>query len=249
MMAKRAGLVCAGGLHRSFLPRFPGLLATVSVVKASSLRVARRMANSLRAGVATDNYSALAGCDAVWIAVPDSALDQILSDLAKARLPASTVFIMCDTPRESSCAPKLRMASVYAIPPDERILVAEGSPDALRYLRRVVSGGNRRLVEIRAGSKPLFLAGLHLASYIALPWIGAAVESLRTAGFSRADATRIVEDLGARTLRSYAKAGPKAWRPPAAEELRRALGARLADARLHRLYHEGIDRALHFFRD
>lgn len=241
----RAGLVCAGGVSRTFVARMPTLLATISVVKAGSLRVARRIANSLRAGDPADQYSALAGCDVVWVAVPESALDQVTRELGSLRAPV----VICGTSRESSQFRIARPASLEAVLAEERLLVAEGHADALRYLRRVAVAENRKLIEMRPGSKPTFLAGLHLASHVALPWIASAVEALRSSGFSRTEATTIVEELGTRTLRSYAKAGAKAWRPSAARDLRRSIESKIPDPRLSRIYREAIDRALRFFEE
>ena len=249
MKPQRAGLVCAGGVSRTFVARMPTLLASISVIQASSLRVARRIANALRAGEPAEHYSALAACDAIWIVVPEALLDQVARELAADARFKRTPVVVCGTSRESSAMGALCAASVDAVPPDERTLVAEGHSEALRYVRRVAAAENRKLVEMRPGSKALFQAGVHLSTHIALPWIAAAVESLRAAGFSRIEATRVVEDLGARTLRSYAKAGAKSWRPSAARELRRAIEAKLPDERLSRLYREGTEQALQFFEE
>jgi hypothetical protein len=240
MKPPQAGLVCAGGVTRSFLARMPKLLASIGPLKATSYRVARRISNLLHKGRAVDNYAALATCGAIWIAVPEKALSRIVSEL-----PPGAPAIVCDTFRKSADFPRPRIATLHAIPPDERTLVAEGHPDAIRYLRRVAAADRRKLIEIRPESKPLLLAGMSFATHIALPWIAAAVESLRAAGLSRAEATRIVGQLGDRTLRSYAKAGTKAWTPAAEAELRRALT--LPNARLADLYRTGIDCALQFF--
>lgn len=247
MKEKRAGLVCAGGVNRSFIARMPSVLASLTAVKAGSFRVARRIANSLRAGSPVEYYSALAGCDVIWIALGEPALDRTVRELAAETALAGRIVILCGTVRESSGVRALRTASLSAISPDERTLVAEGDAEAMRYLRRVANVEKRKLVEIRPGSQPLFIAGKHLATHIALPWIAAAVECLRAAGFSRIEATSVVEDLGTRTLKSYAKAGPKAWRRAAAAELRRGLEAKLPDPRFKNLYREGAARALDFF--
>jgi hypothetical protein len=242
MKRKRAGLVCAGGVTQSFVARLPAWLSSLGPVKAPNYGVARRMVNSLRAGRAVKDYSALSACDAIWIVAPESALDGIVAEL-----PPGIPVVVCDTPRDSSRVPATRAATIHAMPPDERTLVTEGDPDVIRYLRRVATADRRKLIEIPPASKPLLLAGMNLATHIALPWIAAAVESLRAAGFSRSEATRVVEEVGGRTLRSYAKAGAKAWSPMAERELRRALDVDLGDRRLADLYRSGIRRALQFF--
>lgn len=253
---RAAGLICAGGVGQSFVARFPALLASVSLVKATSFRVARRIANSLRAGRAVEHYAELAQVDLIWIAVPDAALESMIRNLAAEIDGKEKRIVLCDTARDSLWPDSLqkagaRIASINAIGPNDEMLIAEGHPHALREVRRFAAADHRKVIEIRPGSKRLFLAGVHLATHIALPGIAAAVESLRVAGFSRAEATRLVEELGGRTLRAYAKAGPKAWSPAAAQELRRALdaaqGMRFADVRTADLYQAGIERALRFF--
>jgi hypothetical protein len=239
MKRKRAGLVCAGGVTQSFIARMPALLSSLGPLKATSYRVARRIANTLHAGRAAESYSTLAACDAIWIVVPDSALDRILAEL-----PPGIPVIVCNTYRVFA-----HSATLQEIPPDEQTLVAEGDANAIRYLRRVAAADRRKLIEIPTASKPFFLAGVNLSTHLALPWIAAAVESLRAAGFSRSQATHVVEQLGGRTLRAYAKAGTKAWSPTAGAELRRALDSNLPDARLADLYRSGIRRALKFFGD
>jgi len=247
MRPPKAGLICAGGVRRSLVARMPALLATVCAVKAGSLRVARRIANALRIGSPVENYCGLAGCDVIWVAVADDALDRVARELAAETRLAGIPTVLCDSVRDSSALRRRAAASVNAPDDDGRMLVAEGDALALRYLRRLAAADGRKLVEIHPGSKALFLAGVRLATDLALPWIAAAVESLRAAGFSRIDATRAVEELGSRTARSYAKAGWKAWRPGAAAELMRALNARLGDPRLQEMHRDGIERALRFF--
>ena len=58
------GLVCAGGVSRSFLAGLPTLLSTFGPVVASSLRVARRMSNLLKAGKPAADSSAAVGVNA-----------------------------------------------------------------------------------------------------------------------------------------------------------------------------------------
>ncbi len=247
MRPPKAGLICAGGVSRSLVARMPALLASICAVKAGSMRVARRIANALRIGPPVEHYSGLAGCDVIWIAVADDTLDGVARELAAEARLAGIPTVLCDSARDSSTLPRRSAASVNAPDEDHRILVAEGDSLALRYVRRLAAAEGRKLVEIRPGSKALFLAGVRLATDLALPWIAAAVESLRAAGFSRIEATRAVEELGSRTARSYAKAGSKAWRPGAAADLRRALNARLGDPRLQEIHRDGIERALRFF--
>jgi len=247
---KATGLVIAGGLDHSFVTRMPALVRALGPVKGASLRVARRIVNTLRAGFAVADYAALEPCSLIWIAVPESMLDQVAQDLA-ARTPLEgKMIVLCGSTRESTWPGPLRAvrASVASLNVIDGTLVAEGDARTIRELGRLAAAERLKLIELQPGSKPLFFVGIHLATHLLLPWIAAAVESLRAAGFSRAEATLAVENMGARSLRAYAKAGRKAWSPAAAPELHRALeNSRSLDPELAAMYAEGIRQALRYF--
>jgi predicted short-subunit dehydrogenase-like oxidoreductase (DUF2520 family) len=251
------GLVGAGGVGRSFIARLPTLLASLGPVKATSLRVARRLANSLRAGRAVAHYDEIKESDLIWIAVPEAALAKVVQDLSADVRLESKMVVLCGSNRDSIWPSSLRTCGAYvatlnAITPDERVLAAEGHPVTLRELHRLAAAEKRKLIEMRPAAKPLYFAGIYLASHLVLPSIAASVEALRAAGFSRSDATEVAEILGARSLRAYGKAGFKAWNRAAALDLRNALESDLdtvstADPRLAAAYAAGIQQALRYF--
>ena len=252
------GMIAAGGVSRSFLSRMPGLLSQMGPVKAASFRVARRIANTLRAGQAVASYAALEPCNFIWIAVPEAGIDRVSRDLAAAMTLAGKVVVVCDSTRDSIWPGPLlaggaRVATLNCVEESsEKMFVAEGDPAAMRELRRVIVAEKRKLIELRAASKALYFSGVHLATHLLLPWIAASVESLRDAGFSRVEATHVANALGGRALRAYAKAGPKAWSPTAAGHLRLSIARDLdtirgVDPRLAALYADGVEQALRYF--
>lgn len=257
-LLKTAGLVGAGGVNQSFVGRMPTLLDQLGPVKGSSLKVSRRIANRLRAGFGVDNYGALEPCDLIWICVPEDLLDDVASQLASSLPLAGKMVVLCDVLRDSLWPSPLRtagarLATLNCIPESlERKFVAEGHPLALAELRKLLARDRRRLIEIRPAAKPLYLAGVHLATHLLLPWVAGAAESLRSAGFPRSEAVGAVEALGERTLRAYAKAGDKAWNRAAAERLQRAVAGdfetlRQTDSRLAALFSDGGERMLRYF--
>src|SRR5262245_35556979 len=173
----------------------PALLAGIGTVKAGSLRVARRMANTLRAGHAVEDYAELGGCGLIWIAVPEASLDAVRRELQDRINISNKMIAICDSARDAGALRigAARVATLNAVQPEERVLVVEGHSETVREIRRVSLRDGRKVVELAPRSKALFLAGLHLAEYLALPCFAAAVESLRAAGFSRAEATSLVE--------------------------------------------------------
>jgi predicted short-subunit dehydrogenase-like oxidoreductase (DUF2520 family) len=252
------GIIGAGGVNRSFLARMPAVLRRIGPIKANSFRVARRIANSFRAGDAVTGYAALAPCDLIWIAVPDAGLERVSRDLAAAVSLSGKIAVICASAHDSAWPGPLLaagacVASLNCVEESgEQLFVGEGDPAAMRELRRVIAVEKRKLIELRPASKALYLSGVYLATHLLLPWIAASVESLRSAGFSRVEATQLANTLGGRALRAYAKAGVKAWSPVAAERLRRSLSSdlnaiRSADPKLGATYIEGIDLALRYF--
>jgi len=257
-LLKATGLVGAGGVSQSFVARMPAFLEQLGPIKGSSLKVSRRIANGLRAGFGVDDYGTLAPCDLIWICAPENLVDVLASQLASAIPLAGKVVVLCDVLRDSLWPNPLRMAgariaTLSCLPESlEQKFVAEGHPQALAELRKLLARDRRRLIEIRPATKPLYLAGVHLASHLLLPWIAGATESLRAAGFARSEAVSAVEALGERTLRAYGKAGDKAWNRTAAEQLRRAVAQefetlRQTDTRLAALFSDGGDRMLRYF--
>jgi len=253
-----AGMIAAGGVSRSFLSRMPVLLARMGPVKAASFRVARRIANTLRAGHAVMNYNALEPCDLIWIAVPETGIDRVSRDLAAAMPLSGKIAVLCGSTRDSFWPGPLlaggaRVATLNCVEESsERVFVAEGDPAAMRELRRVIAAEKRKLIELRAASKSLYISGIHLATHLLLPWIAGSVESLRDAGLSRVEATQIASALGNRALRAYVKAGLKAWSPAAAGHLRLSVARDLdtirgVDPKLAALYADGVEQALRYF--
>jgi hypothetical protein len=254
------GLVCAGSVNQSFLARMPALLEHLGPIKASSFRVSRQTANSLRAGYAASHYSALESCQLILVSAPEGKLDRILREMA-ARTPirkapfSKNMVVLCECVRDSLAPNPLhgtgaRVASLNVIPDSrEQIFVAEGHPDAVRCLRRLFADSRRRFIALKPGTKPLFFAGLHAGAPLLMPWVALGIASLRAAGFSRSEAVMVGEILGVRALRRYSKAGAKSWNRQTESGLRHALdndipSIRSRDSRLADLYEQGIRLAL-----
>ena len=257
---KTAGLVGAGGVGQSFLARMPALLERLGPVKGASYQVSCRIANGLRAGFGVRSYEAFQECELIWIAVPEHALDSVTRKLAAEIRLNGKMVVLCDVLRDSLWPSPLRtagarLASLNCVPAsEERTFVAEGPLAVMTELRRLLARDARKLIPLHSASKPLYLSGVYLGGHLLLPWIAGAVESLRAAGFSRAEAVRVAHALGTRALRNYGKAGDKAWNGAASDSLQRAIernldAIRLTDPRLALLYSNGAGALQRFFRD
>jgi hypothetical protein len=252
------GLIGAGSTKGSYLSHMPSVLSRLGPVKASSFQVARRLANSLRAGFAVSHYSALEYCPWIWIYQPEHSLDRIARDLA-AQMPIhDTRIVLCECSRESSSFGPLRgagarVATLNLVEPSRgRLFVAEGHSDALRVLNQLLVCEQRKLIQMPPAAKRLYFAGIHLAKYLPLPAIAASVESLRCAGFPRAQAAQVTGALVTRAAAAYDKAGRKAWNPGAESELRTSLESNAErldqlDPRMAAVFSEGIRTALGYF--
>src|SRR5579871_3167718 len=153
------GLIAVGAVSRSYLARMPSALGRVGPVKASSFQVARRLANTLRAGFAVSHYSALEYCPLIWIFEAEHSLDRIARDLA-AQMPIhDTMIVLCESARESATFNSLRGAGARVAtlnmvePSQEKLFVAEGHADTLRTLDQLLTGEKRKFVEMPPSAK------------------------------------------------------------------------------------------------
>jgi predicted short-subunit dehydrogenase-like oxidoreductase (DUF2520 family) len=252
------GLVSAGSVNRSFLARMPALHAHLGPVKATSFLTAKTAVRTLRAGYAVSHYYALELCKVIWIAVPETSLDRLSSELA-AQMPVHrTMVVICDCVRESTAPNALtktgaRIATVNPVEGTrEAQFVAEGDGHTVNAIKRLLSTERRKLLVLEPGAKPLYFAGLHLATHLVTPWVDASVRTLRAAGFPRANAVEIAEALVRKVLRDYENSGTKYWDDRASADLKVALSReasrlREADKHLGDYYAQGIRQALEYF--
>jgi predicted short-subunit dehydrogenase-like oxidoreductase (DUF2520 family) len=258
MKFRGMGLVCNGGATRSFLARLPSLLARLGPVKASTFRIARQIAHSLHAGQAASHYSALEPCPMIWFAIPDSSLDRTLRDFVAQTPLDKPMVVLCESALASSVPAPLagigaRVVWLHPVPESrERLFVAEGHSAPLRVLQRLLAEDGRKLIELKPGGRSLLFAGIYFASALLVPWFAGAIESLRASGLTRAEAAAVGENLGARTLRRYVKAGDRAWNRNITTALRHVLeqdleAMRRINPRLAELYEKGIRAALQRF--
>jgi hypothetical protein len=199
----------------------------------------------------------------IWVSVPEPCLDRFLHDLV-ARTPirkapfTKTMIVLCGCERDSLAPGALngtgaRVATLNPIPDSqEKLFIAEGHPATIRALRALLEKDKRKLIRLEPASKPLFFGGIHMGAPLLLPWIAAGMESLRSAGFTRAEAVQVSEMVGTRALRKYGKAGAKAWNRQTAAALVRALdrdvaAIRSGNPRLAEIYSQGIRLALAYF--
>jgi hypothetical protein len=235
---KSVALAAGGNFSSSLLAGFWSLPEMLGPVKASSFRLASRIANSLRAGHPVKVYSEFDACKLILISVPDRALGGVISELCSSKISwKEKSVVLCSGWRGSGdlrdfLARGASVASIAAIPGSPHLdYLIEGDRRAVQEAKRLVENRERRSLTIQRGLKPLYLAALTCTSSLLFPLVMAASESMRRAGVPPPHALGILEKQLTRCLRSYARAGRRAYAPPIDLETQlRALYA--ADPRL-----------------
>ena len=212
------GLVCAGGVIKSWLAKRSAFLEALGPVKATGLRVASRMANSLRAGRAVESYRALSSCSMIFVSVPPPALPGVLDELAVAEIGwqgKTIVVVDGNLDADDLRAFEVRQASpatldlIDASPPLR--LAVQGDAKTVKSLRKLFEREGARLFEVKSGAKAAYQAGLTLAGSATAPILAAAVECFLAAGLDLPQAQAVADLAMTRARRAYLKAGKKGW--------------------------------------
>lgn len=231
--APLTALLGAGSVSQTWVGRLPGLRQHLTLVQSSSLRVASRIANQLRAGRPIESASELAKAELILIGVPEEQLSTTIQLLVEARQRwQNSSFVLCSRQGESKLLEGLREqgANVGSLSVldgfDERRYVFEGDKLAFHRTKRLIElEGNARVLEMELGMRRVFEAGLTFAGGMTFPMISAAVEAMKAAGLQGKQAEGIVEAAVVNSLRSYLKSGKRGWTGPIAkgdrEELRK----------------------------
>lgn len=253
----RVALVAEGPTKDFPLTQLPGLFPSLGAVKASSYRVASRVVNTIRAGVAVQSYEDLGDCPNLVISVGNR-LPRVISELSASKLEwKGRTVLVCGSTSGSSDLPALAIegAAVGSLdvagvfePPR---FVVEGDTGAVR-LARVLMPDKGRLFEIAKASKTLYSSGVTIAASLLAPTAAAGVQCLRRAGMPLRDAMLIVEKTIAGSLRAYVKAGHKGWTGPLAAGNTDAIERQLEELRqidpfLERYFRQNALLALEMF--
>lgn len=230
---KLVALVAGGKLSSSPLAHFWLLSEVLGPVKASSYRLASRIANSLRAGHPVKDYAEFDACHLILICVPDEALAGTVAELCSAGISwQGKSVVVCSAWRGSGdlrefSARGASIASLTAIPGfrDPRYLL-EGDRRAVQESKRLVETREHRSVTIERDLKSFYLAALTCTGSLLFPLVMAAWESLRRAGVTSAMSISILEKQLNKGLRGYARGGRRTYtRPPELTSQLRALSA------------------------
>jgi len=228
--AQSVGLIGTGSLTDSPLTRFWWLSERLGPVKSASYRVASRIANMLQAGHPVKDYAEFEECVLILVCVPEETVARVVLEMASAGISwKGKAVVLCSTWLDSGELRELsaRGASVGSIAPipgfDDDRYVVEGDPLAIRQAKSLVEYRGRRAVAIERPLKPFYLAALTCTGTLLFALVQVAFESLRHARISPGLSATLLERQMTRTLRSFLKAGRRAY--PVPRELPRQLRA------------------------
>jgi len=246
---KPVALIGAGRLTDTPVADFRGLPDLLGPVKSPSFRLASRIANSLRAGYAVKEYAELDGCRLILISVPDEMLPKLIQEMLSVEMNwANKAVLLCSAGLDSSELAGLaeRGAAIGSVSPvagleDDWYLV-EGDKSAIRQSRKVLEHSGRRVLAIERSLKPLYLSAMTCTGSLLFALLLVASESLRHAGVPAYLAGSILEKQLGKTLRTYLKAGRKAY--PSTQQLSGQLTALVkADPALAEYVEQGAELA------
>jgi len=227
-------LLCAGNLTDSAITRFRGLRGRLGPIKSSSLRLASRFANILRAGRPVDDYAAFEECSVVLLALPDAQVEAAIGELSNAGLDWSRLTVaLCSADLDCAqlnplAALGAESASICEAPGFEgRLFILEGDRPAIAQVRSLVESRNSRIVPVPRGQKMFYLAAAACSGPLFTGLLCCAGECLKLAGIASADAAGILHTQADRTVRSFIK-GSRKRIPPVAGLDRQLAALRLA---------------------
>jgi predicted short-subunit dehydrogenase-like oxidoreductase (DUF2520 family) len=217
----RFGLIAEGDSRFSHLLRLPNISEDLGPVKSSSLAIASKLSNFLRAGYAVSEYDDLQAARVILVRVPDSTLPRIIDELYAAGLALSNYsFILCESWHTTEALRPLRqagaaVATVVNVPADQRRwFLIEGDQIAVRQLRQFIDKTGARALEIRAGTKHLYFAAELLATALPMPTLIAAQQALRGTGLATHNLKTISEEMIQEMFRGFLRGAKMIWGGP-----------------------------------
>lgn len=210
------GLLAAGPMSPALF-RVDELHCHLGPVASSSLRVASRLANRLKAGKAV-TPDGLAQAELILITGPESAFPALLDLACNAGINwTNRTAVLLDSRRDPSDLAPLEALGAATATLDtldafsDLRFVADASDRARRPLARFAAATASHIFFLQPGRKQIFSAGSAFTQTLFAPLVAASARCLKSAGLSSTDALLIAEKNTQQTLRSFLKAGRKGW--------------------------------------
>ena len=253
------GLLAAGPMSPALF-RMANLHAHLGPVAAGSVRVASRLANRLKAGTA-GVAGRLGEAAVVLITGPEEDFPDLLQLATHSGIDwRGRTAVALDFRRDRSELEPLRRAGAATATldsleafPDCR-LVADADDEGRRALQKLGTATRAQIYFLEPGRKRLFAAGLEMGGHLLTAQFAAAVECMRRAGVSNADAQAIADQAVRQSVRAWTKSGRKGWPGTLAgwsetEALRHMEALRGEDLALADVFSGAARHSAGFFRD
>lgn len=222
------GVIGAGAVSKSLIGQLPRKSRQIGPVAGVSLRVASRMANSLRAGHAARDADELDAAPVILFHAPAVQVRAIAELLERAHIrwkDKPLIFCDCEAPvalveRFRALGASTAVARQFGI---SGTIMVEGSPPALACAHRIAAELRLRAIEIVPGTGDVFAAAITLATAALTPLVNRAAGMMRDCGLRDKDAVQMATALFEQTVQGYGHSGRQSWawhvREPEAEQI------------------------------
>ncbi len=185
------GLIIEGNSTHSEIVRLPSIVQELGPVKSSSIRVARRHSNQIRAGYPIAEYRELHATNLILMKLADSSVSRVVEELCTSDLPLKGLgFALCESWLQTQTLAPLasrgaHVATILKLPSlSMPRFVVEGDVKAVRQVRRLLARNGVRSIELRPEHKHLVFASELLAMTVPILLLGSAKQLLREGGVS-----------------------------------------------------------------
>ncbi|MEP6716070.1 MAG: hypothetical protein ABJC09_10885 [Terriglobia bacterium] len=232
------GLLGAGAVGASLAGRLLTGVRSLGPVAAVSYRVASRIANSLKAGLAARSADELESVRTVLFYSPAGQMQSLLEVLVAADVQwvgKSLVFCDCQAGQAAEAHFRDRGASVAGIRncPIPGRLVIDGAAPALLIVRGMARQLSMKYIELGTDCGDFFQAAMTLGSAALTPLIDLAADLLRKCGVRDGEAPLLAAALFQETIKDYSHSGKQSWAWYAREPELHEIEAQTADGRDH----------------
>jgi predicted short-subunit dehydrogenase-like oxidoreductase (DUF2520 family) len=215
------GLIVEGNVTKSVILRYPGLAEHIGPIKASVFSVAQRVSKFIRAGVAVSSYESFAECEMILIRIPDAAVERVVKEIVASQLNVSGIcFVLCESWLPTSVLAPLQergalVATLLGIPAESAHWFAvEGEYAALKRTKRLLNDMDASVVELKPGSKHLYVAASAFAETLPRALFASAQKALRACGLSGNHLYAVMEEMAQSMFRDISRGARAGWTGP-----------------------------------
>lgn len=195
---------------------------------STSLRLASRISNNLRAGRPVREFAGLQDAELILLSVPGEQAGPLM-DFDALDWTGKTVLV-CDSAADLDLIEALRthgipQAALNPVPGFSDLFSVTGDRTAVREAKSLVKSLQATAIEVPVGRLNLFGAALTLSTSLFTPMLDIAADCLRQSGLTPMEAAKWTDTLFQQTIRGYRHAGRKSWSGPVASADSKSLKA------------------------